>query len=208
MRSERLQDCKSSKKCSYLQELPPKRIIYSRACSARPEKGKDMKARDVISLTQFKRCDLPSRYVAAETPLLEVLPMLLEAPDRRLAVRDDSNLLGVIDETSLMNGLGRMLPARDDCSIIEIECAPHEYSASLIARAVEDADAHLVNLISRPGSDDRMRVTLRVRQSDPTPAIRSLERYGFEVVEAAGSSFAAAEVSEERLSALQVYLNV
>lgn len=167
-----------------------------------------MKAKDVISLTQWKRGGLPSRCVGADTPLLEVLPMLLDTPDRRLTVQDGKNVLGIIDESSMLTGLGLLLSARDDSSEIVVECAPHEYSASLLTRAVEDADAHVVDLISHPDRDGRIRITLRVRHSDPTAAVRSLERYGFDVVEFSGPKYASAVVSDERLSALQLYLNV
>lgn len=150
----------------------------------------------------------PAREVEASLPLLEVLPLLLDAPGRRLRVTAAGSEIGVIDSRSMLEALGRMIAPRDDSSVIEVECAPGDYSASHFAMAVEDADAHLVDLFSAPASDGKIRVTLRVRHSDPTMAVHSLERYGFEVVNAWGAAGSDPEVSRERLSALQAYLNV
>ncbi|MCM1291307.1 MAG: hypothetical protein NC201_00465 [Prevotella sp.] len=167
-----------------------------------------MRAKDVISLTQYGSCDLPSRCVAASTPLLQVLPLLLDTPDRRLTVTDNREVIGIIDESSMLTALGTFLSARDDSSEIVVECPPEMYSASSLAHAVEDVDAHLVDLISHPAENGKVRVTLRVRHTDPSAAVRSLERYGYTVTEASGDSYADARLSDERLSALQVYLNV
>ena len=67
-----------------------------------------------------------------------------------------------------------------------MECRPEDYSASQLAHAVEDSDAHLVGLLSTPSDDGRLRVTLRVRHCDPSAAVHSPERYDYKVVEAYG----------------------
>lgn len=167
-----------------------------------------MKARDAMSSNIQTGKELPRRCISPEMHLLDVLPLLLETPERRLTVRDNQKALGVVDESSLLESLGRLLPARDDSSVIVMECRPEEYSASAIARAVEDADAHLVDMISRPSDDGRISVTLRVRLTDPSAAVRSLERYGYDVVDSGGRAIANSAIAEDRLNALQVYLNV
>ncbi|MDE6684329.1 MAG: hypothetical protein K2J94_04020, partial [Duncaniella sp.] len=42
--------------------------------------------------------------------------------------------------------LERLFPPRDESSRLLVSCITSDYSASRIARAVEDADAHLLNL--------------------------------------------------------------
>lgn len=151
----------------------------------------------------------PTRTVDASEPLVDVLPKLLEAPTRELRVAVGDREIGVVDTRSMLEALGRMIVARDDCSMITVECHPADYSASAIARAVEDADAHLVDLWSAPADDgNNLRVTLRVRLDNPEAAVRSLGRYGYHVTEASGHATGTATIEEERLSALQVYLNV
>ena len=62
-------------------------------------------------------------------------------------------------------------PQNADSSRILVACRPSDYSASALARAVEDADAN------------RLAVALRIGHRSPLAAIRSLERYGFEVID-------------------------
>lgn len=75
-------------------------------------------------------------------------------------------------------------PFNPDSSRITLSCRRADYSASLIARAVEDADASLINLnvTSRETSDGCLIVDLRIDHRNPAGVIRSLERYGFGVV--------------------------
>lgn len=148
------------------------------------------------------------RNIEADMPALDVLPRLLDAPERRLAVTDGDETLGIIDRDSMLAGLAGIIAARDDASVVTVECAPADYSASRFAHAVEDADANLVDLLTVPGPDGRLQVTLRVSHSDPTATVHSLERYGFDVTSAHGSEYADALIADDRLRALQLYLNV
>lgn len=164
-----------------------------------------MTAKDVISTQK----NLPTlKTVDSSMPLIEVVPHLLDAPGRLLGVSHDGEMMGVIDQGSLLEGLGRMIAPRDDSSVLVVESAPQDYSASLLARAVEDVDAHLVDLISHPSSDGMLHVTLRVRTTDPTQAVMSLERYGYRVLESAPGGEADASILAERLASLQALINV
>lgn len=169
-----------------------------------------MTAREILSPGKTVAEREPERVIAADMPLIEVLPRLLDTPKRELGVSDGDVSLGVIDETSLLEGLGRLIAARDDCSVLTVECRPEEYSASLLAHAVEDSDAHLVDMLTTPSGDGNIRVMLRVRQSDPGAAVHNLERYDFHVVEAHGAdgNTRDAAIAVERLLSLQTLLNV
>lgn len=167
-----------------------------------------MRAKDVISPNILPDPLQPMRSVDSDMPLLEVLPRLLDAPGRRLEVSHDGNLMGVIDEISLLEGLGRLIAERDDSSIITIECDPSQYSASVIAHAVEDADIHLVDLISHPADGGKLNVMLRVRALDPSAAISSLERHGYQIVDSLPLSDAQSALLNERLASLQALINV
>lgn len=174
------------------------------------KKGQYMTAREILSPGKTVAESRPVRSIDADMPLIEVLPRLLDTPRHEVGVSEDGVSLGVIDQTSLLEGLGRMIAARDDCSVITVECRPEEYSASMLAHAVEDSDTHLVDLLSVPDEDGHLRVTLRVRNTDPTSTVRSLERYDYRVVEAhgSGSGMCDATIAAERLLALQTLLNV
>ncbi|MDE6028459.1 MAG: hypothetical protein K2G23_10335 [Muribaculaceae bacterium] len=167
-----------------------------------------IKAKDVISQIQPPQELKAEVSVPGEMPLVDVLPRLLDAPGRILGVEEDGERVGVIDQTSLLEGLGRMIPVRDDSSLVTVECAPADYSASRLSHAVEDSDAHIVDLWSAPAENGKIRVTLRVRRSDPTPTIHNLERYGYDVVDTSSAVYQDAEVAWERLLALNTLLNV
>ncbi|MDE5713535.1 MAG: hypothetical protein K2I16_07935 [Muribaculaceae bacterium] len=169
-----------------------------------------MTAREILSPGKTVAERNPVRTVEADMPLLELLPRLLDTPGREVGVNDGGIPLGVVDQTSMLEGLARMIAPRDDCSEVTVECLPEDYSASVLAHAVEDSDAHLVDLFSTPSADGRIRVTLRLRHSDPSAAVRSLERYDFKVLEAHGSSDVMRDsaIAAERLMALQALLNV
>lgn len=148
--------------------------------------------------------------VSADTPVVDLLPLLLESPNHTLSVTEGDRSMGVLTESLLLEGLSRQYVRRDDCSIVTVVCPTADYSASRLATAVEDAGFHLLDLWSVPrGERDEVEVSLRIRCQDPTSAVHSLERYGYEVAEVhAQNSYADAERAAERLLALQAYLNV
>ena len=80
---------------------------------------------------------------------------------------------------------------KESTSIQNVAYPAGDYSASRIARAVEDADAHLLNLnvtSDSERSDNRITAELRISHRDPEAAARSLERYGYEVIGAEGTA--------------------
>ena len=169
-----------------------------------------MTAKDILSLHKPEPSQFPNPKIESDMPILDIIPRLLDSKKRELTVVEDDETLGIIDQSSLLEGIGRMIAARDDCSVITLECAPEDYSASALAHAVEDSDAHLVDLFSSPGENGLINVTLRVRHSDPTAAVRSLERYDFHVLEAhsSGDTIQSMEIATERLLSLQALMNV
>ena len=68
-----------------------------------------MIARDAISRIKKTGADMPVRTVGEDTHLLDVLPRLLDAPGRELLVEGGEGAVGVIDQTSLLEALGRMI---------------------------------------------------------------------------------------------------
>ena len=79
----------------------------------------------------------------------------------------------------------RRFPENPDASELVLAVMPEDYSASRIAGAVEDCNAHLLNLnVTRLLTErGQMIVDLRVNHSNSSSVSRSLERYGFEVLD-------------------------
>ena len=89
-----------------------------------------------------------------------------------------------------------------------VGCRADEYSASAIARAVEDCDAHLLNLNVMPGADYGFDM---VDLAAPYAAARSLERYGYAVIDARADGDDPAggdDTLRRRVDELMRYLNI
>ncbi|MDE6085274.1 MAG: hypothetical protein K2G40_02585 [Muribaculaceae bacterium] len=80
--------------------------------------------------------------------------------------------------------LAVLFPAGTDACELLVACQPDDYSASRLARAVEDCNAHLVNmnLTAVRTISSELVIALRVALINPSSVIRSLERYGFRVI--------------------------
>ena len=77
-----------------------------------------------------------------------------------------------------------LYPVLEGSSHLLLGCRRGDYSASRIARAVEDCDAHLLNLNMM--TDDTqsydMLVDIRVNRLSGEAVARSLARYGYDVL--------------------------
>ncbi len=93
---------------------------------------------------------------------------------------------------------------------LTVVCPSGEYSASAIAHAVEDADAHLLNLNVVAGTQPNSptSVILRVNHSRGDSVARSLARYGYDTVEMAGTPGLLNADMIERVNSLLHYLEV
>lgn len=101
-----------------------------------------------------------------------------------------------------------------DASHMLVACRRDDYSASCMARAVEDADAHVLNLnvtaLHPEGAGpDMVLVALRVGRRDAAAVARSLARYGYETVDFDGPADTADEdTARMRAAALLRYLEM
>ncbi len=103
----------------------------------------------------------------------------------------------------------RLSPQVEESSTLLISCRRGDYSASRIAHAVEDCDAHLLNLNVTADSeelDNRVVAEIRVSHRNPSAVARSLERYGYEVADTDRSELADDPVLQSRLNELLHYL--
>ncbi|MCH5220390.1 MAG: hypothetical protein J1F20_07440 [Muribaculaceae bacterium] len=86
--------------------------------------------------------------------------------------------------------LTRLMPDYPESTRFTVVCRRKDYSAGRIARAVEDCDAHVLNLnvTSDNVGEDMVCVDVRIDRTDASSIVRSLERYdylvtGFEDIE-------------------------
>ena len=103
--------------------------------------------------------------------------------------------------------LAVLFPAGTEACELLVACSPEDYSASRLARAVEDCDAHLVNmnLTGVRTLASELVIALRVALTNPNPVIRSLERYGFRIISSyAPVDFINEEEEESRARAAEL----
>lgn len=89
-----------------------------------------------------------------------------------------------VDE-EMLHSASYLFPPIADCCELTVACDPAHFSASAIARAVEDCDSHLLNMnvTSQTTESGEMMIALRAGLRNAAVAARSLERYGYRVVE-------------------------
>lgn len=147
------------------------------------------------------------------TPVAALLPRLAgQAAPAAVEVVDDSGCRqGLVDAAAVTSGVARMIGERaDDTSWIEVVMPQTDYSASAVARAVEDADAALLGLMASPDPSDplMLHVSICAGHADPSAVVRSLERYGFSVAYAQPADTADSDTARRRLSELKMYLSI
>lgn len=94
-------------------------------------------------------------------------------------------------EAQASQRLGYLFPERQEWCVVTITCPAGVYSSSAICRAVEDCDAHVLNLNVTAGdgweSGAGPVIELRVSHTGVRSLERSLERYGYTVISAQAS---------------------
>lgn len=150
--------------------------------------------------------------VIASTPMPLLLWRMVDEQASIFPVVDDltGDYIGAVDRESIIRSVARLFPQVDESTELTITCRPSQYSASAIAHAVEDADAHLLNLNVTAGTapDCPTTVQLRVNHSRGESVARSLQRYGYETVEMTGDPGMFHTDLAERVSSLLHYLEI
>ncbi len=179
-----------------------------------------MTAKDIIS-PQFIHISAVSdrndklypegKAVKASAPLSLVLERMASGAETVPVVDDDTEeRLGIIDRMSMLGALSSLFPQLNEYSELTVTCPPSMYSASAIAHAVEDADAHLLNMnvIGGTEPDSPTTILIRVNHSRGESVARSLARYGYDTLSIAGTPGIFNADMVERVNALLHYLEV
>lgn len=152
-----------------------------------------------------------SKAVKASAPLSLVLEHMASGAEVVPVVDDDTGeRLGAVDSMSMLVALSSLFPQLKEYSELMVTCPPSMYSASAIAHAVEDADAHLLNLNVVGGTepDSPTTILIRVNHSRGESVARSLARYGYDTLSMTGTPGAFNADMVDRVNALLHYLEV
>lgn len=106
--------------------------------------------------------------------------------------------------------LDDLYPIAEGASSLVVGCRAHDYAASRIANAVEDCNAKLLNLNIMTDGSGRydLLVALRINCMSIEVVVRSLERYGYEVIDYNGRNDQAFDSLRERVDELLRYINI
>lgn len=110
--------------------------------------------------------------------------------------------------------LDRLVPPMTDGSTIIVAVDPSDFLASRMARAVEDTDAHLLNLnvTAERTPHDELIVHLRVDRRNGDAVARSLERYGYRILSVENAATMGGpdldDATRDRVNALLRYLEI
>lgn len=104
----------------------------------------------------------------------------------------------------------RLFPPLEECSELSVACYRADFSASRISRAVEDTDAHLLNLnvTSEALPSGQIVIDLRISHRDAGAVVRSLERYGYSTVRIRSGFDRMAESMNERIAELMAHIQI
>ncbi len=145
-----------------------------------------MVAKDAIAANiESISVDIPS--ISESAPFGTVLEKMSATPGGMLRLTQESTpeiTSGYITRESLLDACTRLFPQLQESTELTVVCPAGHYSASAIAHAVEDADAHLLNLNVTQGTQPNSVTTveLRVNHARGIMVARSLRRYGYETV--------------------------
>lgn len=104
----------------------------------------------------------------------------------------------------------RLFPINAECCELSVACSRSDYSASRISRAVEDADAHLLNLnvTSETLPTGEVIIDLRVSHRNAGAVSRSLDRYGYQTVAIRSGYDTMQQEMAERIGELMAHIEV
>lgn len=113
------------------------------------------------------------------------------------------------EATATDAALSHLFPDAGESSRLKVVCRRAHYSASALSRAVEDAEAHLLNLniTDEVPFEGGITIEIRISHRHPTAAARSLERYGYTVAWVSDPD-ESTQITRERLDQLMAHLNV
>lgn len=103
-----------------------------------------------------------------------------------------------------------LFPMVHDSSQLIVGTGHEDFMASRIAHAVEDVDASLLNMnvTGRNNPENRHIVEIRVNHRDPERVARSLERYGYNIIDLRAGDGSTGEDLSDRLDEFMHYLSI
>jgi CBS domain-containing protein len=125
------------------------------------------------------------------------------------AVNDSKQYMGVITVQDMMTSFAQTAAVQMRGSILELSMDLIDYSLAEISRYVEENNAKVISstLGEDPLDKGKIRLTLKINQTDISRIVATLERFGYRVIGRYQETISEDD-NKERLDMLMKYLNI
>lgn len=125
---------------------------------------------------------LPKSAIRPEDHFLTALHLMSELSWSMMPVVVEHELIGVIEQTELMNTVTRFLGLQKSGALLVVEKEIHQFSASEVVKLVETNDVQVIQLNTQPNHQTGiMQVTLRLNRSEISDIISTFQRYEYTI---------------------------
>jgi len=133
-----------------------------------------------IPMSEF---DLDEPIFAYENQhLFEVARQMLSNEVRFIAVVDHTmSVVGIIEKKDLLDAFSKMLNVATIGSVISVDIDRSDYTLTKLVNIIEAEDARILGLTveQTPGSDAKIRVSIKLNLQDTSAVVSSLQRHGY-----------------------------
>ncbi len=137
---------------------------------------------DDQTLVQQLVHQLPKSAIRPEDHFLTALHLMSELSWTMMPVVVEHELIGVIEQTELMNTVTRFLGLQESGALLVVEKEIHQFSASEVVKLVETNDVQVIQLNTQPNHQTGiMQVTLRLNRSEISDIISTFQRYEYTI---------------------------
>jgi len=149
-------------------------------------------------------------YVTSEQHIFEVIGLAARLKLSVVPVLDaKSYYKGVITTNDLIRHIAGISSMDQPGGIVVLELIDRDYSLSQIAQIVESNNIKVLSMyITSPPESTRLEVTLKLNSNDLSSALRTFERYNYEVKTWVASNDSIDQFYQERFDLLMKYMNI
>ena len=126
---------------------------------------------------------LPAPHVLSSQHIFDALAVAVRFNIPVMPVIDaDHKYLGSISLQTLMSSMAKITNVEAKGAVLILEMGVHDYSLSEIARIVESENGRiLASYVTEYEDSTKIDVTIVLNQTEISPVVKSLERYGYKV---------------------------
>ena len=126
---------------------------------------------------------LPAPHVLSSQHIFDALAVAVRFNIPVVPVVDNNHkYLGSISLQTLMSSMAKITNVEAKGAVLILEMGVHDYSLSEIARIVESENGRiLASYVTEYEDSTKIDVTIVLNQTEKSPVVKSLERYGYKV---------------------------